>query len=267
MGLRNLILAAMMAGPAAAQAPVVFDAGTVSGLTARNIGSAEMSGRVAAVAAIVENGRLLVFAGSASGGVWKSVNGGTTFKPVFDSPDVQSIGAVAIDPSNPKNVWAGTGESWVRNSVSIGDGVYRSTDGGENWSNTGLKDSEHIAKILVDPRNSQVVFVAAQGPLWKEGGDRGLYKSSDGGKTWKAVLTVDPHTGVTDLVMDPRNPDVLYAATYQRRRHVWGMLDGGPGCGISHVPSDKRCARGRRRVSGLWPALRDCLREGCLASL
>src|SRR5438132_4290043 len=144
--LASLLLTAAIAAPLAAQPPVRYDASTVSGLPARNIGSAQMSGRIAAVAAISESGRLTVFAGSASGGVWKSVNGGTTFKPVFDSANVQSIGAVAIDPGNPKNVWAGTGESWVRNSVSIGDGVYRSTDGGENWTNGGLKDSEHIAK-------------------------------------------------------------------------------------------------------------------------
>ena len=117
----------------------------------------------------------------------------------------------------------GTGENNSQRSVAYGDGVYRSLDGGKHWENMGLKASEHIAKILVDPRNSQVVYVAAQGPLWKEGGDRGLYKTTDGGKTWKAVLTVDAHTGVTDVVLDPRNPDVLYAATYQRRRHVWGM--------------------------------------------
>ncbi len=135
----------------AAQTPIRYDAGTVSGLPARNIGSAMMSGRIAAVAAVNENGRLTVFAGSASGGVWKSVNGGSSFKSVFDIPDVQSIGAVTIDTHNPKNVWVGTGESWVRNSVSIGDGIYKLTDGGENFTNVGLKDSEHIAKILVDP--------------------------------------------------------------------------------------------------------------------
>src|SRR6266550_1340196 len=136
---------------AAAQQPVKFDAATISGLPARNIGSATMSGRVAAVDAVNEKGRLTVFVGAASGGVWKSVNGGTTYKSVFDREDVQSIGAVTIDPSNPKTVWVGSGEAWMRNSVSVGDGVYKSTDGGENWTNVGLKDSEHIAKILVDP--------------------------------------------------------------------------------------------------------------------
>src|ERR1700730_17886150 len=138
-------------GQAAAQAAYRFDAATVSGLPARNIGSATMSGRIAAVDAGEEDGRIPLFVGAASGGVWKSVNGGTTFKPVFDREDVQSIGAVAIDPSNSKTVWVGTGEAWTRNSVSVGDGVYKSTDGGENWTNVGLKNSEHIAKILVNP--------------------------------------------------------------------------------------------------------------------
>ena len=143
------------ADTAYSQTSYKFDAATVSGLPARNIGSATMSGRIAAVDAVEEDGRITVFVGSASGGVWKSVNGGTTFKPVFDRESVQSIGAVAIDPSNPKTVWVGTGETWMRNSVSIGDGVYKSTDGGENWTNVGLKDSEHIAKILVDPERRQ----------------------------------------------------------------------------------------------------------------
>src|SRR6202158_5591624 len=135
-----------------------FDAATVSGLPARNIGSATMSGRVAAVDAVNEKGRLTVFVGSASGGVWKSVNGGTTFKPVFDRESVQSIGAVAIDPTNSKIVWVGTGEAWTRNSVSLGDGIYKSTDGGENWTNMGLKDSEHIAKILIAPKDGNNVL-------------------------------------------------------------------------------------------------------------
>ena len=165
-----------------------FDAATVSGLPARNIGSAMMSGRVAAVDAVDEDGRITVFVGSASGGVWKSVNGGTTYKSVFDRESVQSIGAVTIDPSNPKTVWVGSGETWVRNSVSVGDGVYKSTDGGENWTNVGLKDSEHIAKILVDPKDGNNVLVCALGHLWNDNDERGVYKTADGGKTWKKVL-------------------------------------------------------------------------------
>src|SRR6266699_3479770 len=156
-----------------AQTSYKLDAATVSGLPARNIGSATMSGRIAALDAVVRNGRLTMFVGSASGGVWKSVNGGTTFKPVFDRQDVQSIGAVAIDPSNPEIVWVGTGESWVRNSVSVGDGVYKSIDGGENWTNVGLKDSEHIAKILVDPKDSNTVYACGTGHLWDDNDERG----------------------------------------------------------------------------------------------
>ena len=197
----------------------------------RSLGPAVTSGRVGDIA-IDSRKPNTWYVAAASGGVWKTVNGGTTWAPIFDKEASFSIGCVTIDPRDPNTVWVGTGENNSQRSVAYGDGVYRSLDGGRHWENMGLKSSEHIAKILVDPRNSQVVFVAAQGPLWKEGGDRGLFKSADAGKTWKAVLTVDVHTGVTDVVMDPRNPDVLYAATYQRRRHVWGMVDGGPGGGI-----------------------------------
>src|ERR1700732_3595974 len=175
-------------GQAAAQAAYRFDAATVSGLPARNIGSATLSGRIAAVDAVEEDGRIALFVGAASGGVWKSVNGGTTFKPVFDREDVQSIGAVAIDPSNSKTVWVGTGEAWTRNSVSVGDGVYKSTDGGENWTNVGLKNSEHIAKILVNPGDGNDVLVCALGHLWNDSDERGVYQTSDGGKNWKKVL-------------------------------------------------------------------------------
>src|SRR5712664_2213942 len=186
-------LTVLLAGAAGAQtapprASVKVDSATISGLGARNIGSAAMSGRIAALAAVHEKGRLTVFVGAASGGVWKSVNGGTTFKPVFDREDVQSIGAVAIDPTNSKIVWVGTGESWMRNSVSVGDGVYKSTDGGENWTNVGMKDSEHIAKILIDPKDGNSVLVCATGHLWDDNDERGVYKTADGGKTWKKVL-------------------------------------------------------------------------------
>ena len=165
-----------------------FDAATVSGLPARNIGSATMSGRVAALDAIEQDGRITVFVGAASGGVWKSVNGGTTYKSVFDRESVQSIGAVTIDPSNPKTVWVGSGEAWMRNSVSVGDGVYKSTDGGENWTNVGLKDSEHIAKILGDPNDENSVLVCASGHLGDDNDERGVYKTTDGGKTLNEVL-------------------------------------------------------------------------------
>src|SRR5207247_6584570 len=161
------------AGEVSLQAPSVrVDSNTTSGLGARNIGSAAMSGRIAAIAATRENGRLTVYVGSASGGVWKSTNGGTTYKPVFDKQTVQSIGAVSIDPTNPKVVWVGSGESWMRNSVSIGDGIYRSDDGGENWTNLGLKNSEHIVKILVGPTETNTVYVCVPGKLWSDSDER-----------------------------------------------------------------------------------------------
>ena len=146
----------------------------------------------------------------ASGGVWKTTNAGTTWTPIFDNEGSYSIGCVALDPKNPQVVWVGTGENNSQRSVGYGDGVYRSDDGGKIWKNVGLKSSEHIARILIDPRNSNVVYVAAQGPLWSTGGDRGLFKTVDGGKTWKKrALHQREHRRITDVVMDPRNPDVL----------------------------------------------------------
>src|SRR2546428_4853897 len=221
-----------------AQQPLKFDAATVSGLPARNIGSATMSGRIAALGAVVRNGRLTMFVGSASGGVWKSVNGGTTFKPVFDRQDVQSIGAVAIDPSNPEIVWVGTGESWVRNSVSVGDGVYKSIDGGENWTNVGLKDSEHIAKILVDPKDSNTVYACGTGHLWDDNDERGVYKTSDGGKSWKKVLAgSNGSTGCGLIAMSLLAPKTIFASLWDFRRQGWTFRSGGPGSGL-YVSTD-----------------------------
>ncbi len=215
------------------QQPVKFDAATISGLPARNIGSAATSGRIAAVDAARDEGRLTVFAGTASGGVWKSVNGGTTFRPVFDRKPVQSIGAVAIDPSNPKIVWVGTGESWVRNSVSVGDGVYKSTDGGENWTNMGLRDSEHIAKILVDPKDSNRVLVCATGHLWDDNQERGVYQTSDGGQTWKKVLGgANGSTGCGFMALSPQEPKTVFASLWDFRRQGWTFRSGGPGSGL-----------------------------------
>src|SRR2546422_2315508 len=216
-----------------AQQPLKFDAATVSGLPARNIGSATMSGRIAALDAVVRNGRLTMFVGSASGGVWKSVNGGTTFKPVFDRQDVQSIGAVTIDTSHPEIVWVGTGESWVRNSVSVGDGIYKSTDEGENWTNVGLKDSEHIAKILVDPKDGNTVYACATGHLWDDNQERGVYKTSDGGKNWKKVLAgTNASTGCAMLAMSSQDAKTIYASISDFRRPAWTFRSGGDGSGI-----------------------------------
>lgn len=206
------------------------DADTISGIGARNIGSATMSGRIAAVDAVTENGRLTIYLGSASGGVWKSVNGGTTFKPIFDKQTVQSIGAVTIDPSNPKTIWVGTGESWTRNSVSIGDGVYKSTDGGENWTHMGLKNTERVSKILVDPKNGNNVWVCAPGRLWSDDAERGVFRSTDGGKTWSHVLKgPNLSTGCGMMSHDKSNPNTIYASLWDFRRKGWTFRSGGEG--------------------------------------
>ena len=199
----------------------------LSGLEFRSIGPALTSGRIADIA-VDPNDHARFFVAVASGGIWRTLNSGITWEPVFDGEASYSVGCITMDPSNPYVIWVGSGENNSQRSVSYGDGVYKSEDGGSTWKNMGLKTSEHIGKIIVDPRNSAVVYVAAQGPLWASGGERGLYKTTDGGATWKAVLTVSKHTGVTDIVMDPRNPDVLYAASYQRERRVWTLIDGGP---------------------------------------
>jgi photosystem II stability/assembly factor-like uncharacterized protein len=201
----------------------------VSGLAARNIGSAAMSGRISAIAGAQDaSGRTLVYVGAASGGVWKSEDGGTIYKPVFDDQPVQSIGAIALDPSNAATVWVGTGEAWMRNSVSVGDGVYKSTDAGNSWTNMGLPNSEHIAKIVVSPKDSNTVFVCATGKLWSDSADRGLYKTTDGGKNWHLVLPgANLSTGCSSISMDPANPDILFAALWDFRRKGWSFRSGG----------------------------------------
>ncbi len=200
---------------------------TFAGLKFRSLGPAVASGRISSLAVDPRN-RRRYFVGVASGGVWKTTNAGTTWTPVFDDQPSFSIGAVALDPKNPFRIWVGTGENNSQRSVAYGDGVYRSDDDGRTWRQVGLKDSEHIARILIDPRDSDTVYVAAQGPLWRSGGDRGLYKTTDGGQTWQCILNISPDTGVTEVVMDPRNPEVMLAAAYQRRRHVWTLINGGP---------------------------------------
>ena len=207
------------------------DEKTFNGLKLRSIGPALTSGRVGDIA-VDPNDHDTWYVAVASGNVWKTTNAGVTFTPIFDDQGSYSIGTVTIDPNDSLTVWVGTGENNSQRSVSWGDGVYKSVDGGVSWKNMGLKTSEHIGRIVVDPRNSKVVYVAAQGPLWNPGGERGLYKTTDGGATWKAVLTISENTGVSDLVMDPGNPDVLYAAAYQRRRHVYTLINGGPEAAI-----------------------------------
>ncbi|MFQ5634210.1 MAG: glycosyl hydrolase [Gammaproteobacteria bacterium] len=208
-----------------------FNEKTFEGLAMRSIGPAFMSGRIADIAIHPDN-RSHWYVGVGSGGVWKTVNAGTTWQPVFDSEGSYSIGCVTIDPNRPDTVWVGTGENVSGRHVGYGDGVYRSLDAGKSWTRMGLEDSEHIGMIRVDPRDSSVVYVAAQGPLWSGGGERGLYKTVDGGESWEKVLGGGDYTGVNEIHLDPANPDVMYAVTWQRFRNVAGLMDGGPETGI-----------------------------------
>lgn len=201
------------------------------GLALRGIGPALMGGRISDIAVSPGDANTWYVA-AGSGNLWKTTNAGITWQAVFDDQASYSIGAVSIDPNQPNTVWVGTGENVSGRHVGWGDGIYKSTDAGKTWQNMGLKKSEHIGKILVDPRNSAVVFVAAEGPLWSAGGERGVYKTVDGGKNWTQVLKIDANTGVTDLEFDPSNPDIVYAAAYQRRRQTWALLAGGPQSGI-----------------------------------
>jgi photosystem II stability/assembly factor-like uncharacterized protein len=200
---------------------------TFNGLRFRSIGPAFTSGRVIGFAVDPKN-PAKYFVGVASGGVWKTINAGTTWTPVFDNEASYSIGAIVLDPKNPLVVWVGTGENNSQRSVSYGNGVYKSEDGGRTWRNVGLKTSEHIGRIVIDPKDSDIVYVASQGPLWGPGGERGLFKTTDGGKTWKNILSISENTGVTDVVIDPNDPDTIYCASYQRRRHFWTLINGGP---------------------------------------
>lgn len=193
----------------------------------RSIGPAYTGGRIADFAVNPSNPSEYYVA-VAAGNVWKTENAGTTWKPIFDNYGSWSIADVEIDPTNPNVIWVATGEYNSQRAIGYGDGVYRSDDRGKSFKNMGLKNTEHIGRLVIDPREGNTVYVAAQGPLWGPGGERGLYKTSDGGKTWNKVLDISENTGVSDIVLDPRNPDVLYAASYQRRRHVYTLIDGGP---------------------------------------
>jgi photosystem II stability/assembly factor-like uncharacterized protein len=203
------------------------DSSIYNQLKLRNIGPAVTGGRISDFAFNTKN-PAQYFVATASGGLWKTDNSGVTWKAIADSMPSYSYGDVTMDPNNSSVIWAGTGENNSQRSVAYGDGVYKSVDGGNSWNNVGLKNSEHISEILIDPRDSDVVYAASQGPLWSKGGDRGLYKTTDGGNTWSNVLEISQHTGVSDIAFDPENPDVLYATSYQRRRHVWTLINGGP---------------------------------------
>ncbi len=204
-----------------------FSSSTLSGLKFRSIGPAYASGRIADFAVNPKNTSEW-YVGVASGNIWKTTNNGQTFRPVFEKYGSYSIGCLAMDPKNPNVVWAGTGENNHQRALGYGDGVYKTVDGGKSWKNMGLKDSRQIGMIAIDPRNTDIVFVAAEGSAWGPGGDRGLYKTTDGGKTWKKVLNISENTGVNNVVIDPSNPDIMYATSEQRRRHVFTKIGGGP---------------------------------------
>jgi len=187
--------------------------------------------RVTAVVGVPGNLNIY-YAGAASGGVWKSTDAGIHWKPLFDKEDVQSIGDIAIAPSDPNIVWVGTGEPFIRSNVSIGDGVYKSTDGGETWTHMGLTRTGRISRVVIDPKNPDIVVVAAEGNCYGPQQERGIFKTTDGGKTWKRVLFVNPNTGASDLCMDPDNPRILLAGTWQYIIHTWGQNSGGPGSGV-----------------------------------
>ena len=216
------------AGTAGAQTTV--NSSTFGMMEARALGPGTMSGRISAIEGVAEDGKT-IYVGTAGGGIWKTTNGGASFKPIFDKY-CQSIGALAIDPKNSKIIYAGTGESNMRNSVSIGNGLYRSNDGGDNWVKLGLDSTEHIARIIVDPSNSNTIYVAAPGPLWNDSKHRGLYKSTDGGKTFEKILYINEKAGCAEVALDPKNPSVVYASTWEFRRLPYLFSSGGSGSGM-----------------------------------
>jgi photosystem II stability/assembly factor-like uncharacterized protein len=223
-----LIITMLCAGLVQAQTKI--NSSTFGMMEARHLGPGSMSGRITALEGVVEDNKTL-YVGTAGGGVWKSTNAGASWKPMFDKY-CQSIGALAIDQKNPKVVFVGTGESNMRNSVSIGNGLYKSTDAGDNWTRIGLDSTEHIAKIVINPKNSDIIYVAAPGPLWNDSEHRGLYKSEDGGKTWNKILYINEKAGCADVSVDPANPDVVYATTWEFRRMPYSFNSGGKGSGL-----------------------------------
>src|SRR5688500_395937 len=216
-------------GPSNDGAGLAADA--LKGLEFRSIGPTLTTGRIQDIEIDPRNPSVWYVA-AAFGGLWKTENRGITFAPIFDSGGAFNLCCVVVDPKDSNIVWLGTGENTSQRSAHFGDGVYKSTDAGKTWKRVGLEASEHIGKILIDPRKTSVVYVAAQGPLFSPGGERGLYKTVDGGETWTAILTISPDTGISDIVFDPKNPDVIYASAYQRRRAVGQMIGGGPEGGI-----------------------------------
>lgn len=213
-----------------AQAQTKLSSSTFGAVEARSIGPAVMGGRITAIEG-VNNSPKNIYVGTAGGGLWKSTTAGLTFEPVFEKYP-QSIGCIAIDQSKPETIWVGTGESNMRNSVSVGLGLYKTTDAGRNWTRVGLENSEHISKIIIHPNDPNTLYVAVPGKLWSDSADRGLYKTTDGGKTWEKILYTNEKTGCADVIMDPRNPDVLLASMWQFRRTPYSFVSGGPGSAL-----------------------------------
>ena len=246
------------AAAAAQEDAATLNSGLLSGLRLRAIGPAARSGRVADVA-VDPTDRAVWYVAVASGNAFKTVNRGTTWIPIFDDYPVYSTSTIVVDPTNPSVLWLGTGENNGQRSAGYGNGVYRSRDAGASFEHLGLDESEHIGKIVLDPRDPNRVFVAAQGPLWRAGGDRGLFRTEDGGGTWERVLHISDDTGISDVLLDPRDPDIVYAAAWQRRRHTGLLVAGGPEGGI-HKSEDggatwRRLTRGFPPPSGMtWAA-------------
>ncbi|MEE4212501.1 MAG: hypothetical protein V2I43_24920, partial [Parvularcula sp.] len=233
----SIAAAALIAGLGGPLGAAAFaETSPLAALPMRELGPALTSGRISDFA-MMPGGHHHYLVATASGGMWLTEDAGITWTPVFDDYGSYSIGVVEIAPSNPSVVYAGTGENNAQRSVAYGDGVYRSDDGGKSWRNVGLKDSGHISQIWIDPDDAEHLLVAAQGPLWNEGGDRGLYRSRDGGESWDRILEIDEHTGINEFVVHPDDPDRIIASSYQRRRHVWTLINGGPGSGI-HITKD-----------------------------
>ncbi|HSM68777.1 MAG TPA: hypothetical protein VK830_03610, partial [Xanthomonadales bacterium] len=253
----HALLTALIAVCGSASSPSALAAEhPLSAMPMRSIGPALTSGRVADFA-FVPGQPHRFYVALASGNLWKTDNNGITWTPVFENEGSFAIGVVKLHPANPDVVWVGTGENNAQRSVGYGDGVYKSVDGGKSWKHMGLNDSGHISMIRFDPRDSDTVYVAAQGPLWNGGGDRGLYRSSNGGETWDRILHIDDDTGVNEFVIDPADPDVIVASTYQRRRHIWTLINGGPGAGI-HKTTDG---------GATWRKLDEGLPEGDLGRI
>src|SRR5262245_32469665 len=227
---RGVFLALSFVVPVASHGQAM-DSEALKAIAFRSIGPGLVTGRIADTEIDPKDPNIWYVA-TAFGGLWKTVNRGLSFQPIFDEGPSFTLCCVVIDPKNSNVVWLGTGENHSQRSAHFGDGVYKSTDAGKTWKQVGLATSEHIGRIVIDPRNSNVVYVASQGPLFSAGGERGLYKTTDGGNTWSAILTISENTGVTDIVLDPKNPDVIYASAFQRRRHVGQAIGGGREAGI-----------------------------------